>query len=330
MQSFSRRSQTFKTALAAALIGSMLNACAAYASDKIITIGTAGVTGVYYPAGGAICRLMNRSRKEHGMRCTVESTGGSINNLEAIRKGDLDLGIVQSDLLYHAYNGSEIFADVGADKKLRVVFSLHAEPFTVIARKDSKIVDFDDLKGKRVSLGAPGSGMRATMEELMNKKGWTDKTFGAVVDVKAGDITSALCNKQVDAVVYAGGHPNGTVQQLTGSCETRLVNVTGPVIDELIAQHPFYTHATIPGGMYNGNPKDTKTFGVKAVLVASSDLSDDVVYEVVRGVFDRLDDFKTLHPVFSTLDVKHMIHDTEIAPMHNGALRYFREKGLVD
>jgi len=316
-------------AMAAVFAGGMLDMASARAADKIITVGTAGVTGVYYPAGGAICRLMNRGRKEHGMRCTVESTGGSINNLEAIRKGDLDVGVVQSDMLYHAYNGSEIFNDVGADNKLRILFSLHAEPFTVVARKDSNIVNFDDLKGKRLSIGSPGSGMRATMEDLMAKKGWTTKTFAALVDVKPNDLSDALCSKKVDAIVYAGGHPNGTIQQLTGACETRLVNVTGQVIDELIKKHPFYTHATIPGGMYNGNPKDTKTFGVKAVLVASEDLSDEVVYEMVNSVFERLDDFKTLHPVFAGLDAERMVHDTDIAPIHPGALRYFREKGLI-
>ncbi len=302
----------------------------ARADDKIVTMGTAGVTGVYYPAGGAICRLMNRTRKETGIRCVVESTGGSINNLEGIRKHDFDLGVVQSDLLYHAYQGDEIFTDVGADKNLRILFALHPEPFTVVARKDAKITSFDDLKGKRVSIGAAGSGMRATMEELMAKKGWTEKTFSALVDVRSNDITAALCGNKVDAVVYAGGHPNGTIQQLTSACETKLVPVTGPVIDELVKSHPFYSHATIPGGMYSGNPKDTKTFGVRAVLVASKDLDDDVAYELVKSVFDKLDDFKTLHPVFGVLDKKHMVNDSEMAPLHPGAEKYFKENGLID
>jgi TRAP transporter TAXI family solute receptor len=302
----------------------------ARADDKIVTMGTAGVTGVYYPAGGAICRLMNRTRKETGIRCVVESTGGSINNLEGIRKHDFDMGVVQSDLLYHAYQGDEIFTDVGADKNLRILFALHPEPFTVVARKDAKIASFDDLKGKRVSIGAPGSGMRATMEELMAKKGWTDKTFSALVDVRSNDITAALCGNRVDAVVYAGGHPNGTIQQLTSACETKLVPVTGTVIDELIKSHPFYTQAIIPGGMYSGNPKDTKTFGVRAILVASKDLDNDVAYELVKSVFDKLDVFKTLHRVFGVLDKKHMVHDTDMAPLHPGAEKYFKENGLIN
>lgn len=321
---------SFKAVVFAIITMMAVDIAGAYAAERIITVGTAGVTGVYYPAGGAICRLMNRTRKESGLRCTVESTGGSINNLESIRKKDVDLGIVQSDMLYHAYQGDDIFADVGADKKLRILFALHPEPFTVVARKDAHISNFDDLKGKRVSLGAPGSGMRATMEELMSKKGWTEKTFAAAVDIKSGDLAESLCGNKVDAVVFAGGHPNGTIQQLTSACETKLVNVSGKMIDDLISSHPFYSYAMIPGGMYSGNSKDTKTFGVLAVLVASEDLSDDVAYEMVKSVFDRLDDFRTLHPVFASLKGDRMIKDADIIPVHNGALRYFREKGFVD
>ncbi len=317
-------------ALAAFAAGMMGDGFSAQAAEKIVTIGTAGVTGVYYPAGGAICRLVNRGRKEHGIRCTVESTGGSINNLESIRKGELELGIVQSDLLYHAYNGSEIFSDVGADKNLRIVFSLHSEPFTVVARKDAKIEEFDDLKGKKVYLGAPGSGMRATMEELMKRKGWTNKTFSKVVDLKTNDQTNALCSGKIDAMIYAGGHPNGAIQQITTACPTRLVNVSGPEIDRLISEHPFFTRAYIPGGMYSHNAQDTKTFGVKAVLVASTEVSQDAVYLITKAVFDNLDNFKTLHPVFATLDTRHMVRDTDVAPFHPGALKYFKEKGLVD
>src|SRR5690606_24307857 len=132
--------------------------------------------------------------------------------LEAIRKEDMDMGVVQSDLLYHAYRGSEIFADVGADDELRVLFSLHAEPFTVVARKDAKIDNFDNLKGKKVYIGAPGSGMRATMEDLMVRKGWNKHSFTSV-DLKADDQTRALCSGEIDAMIYACGHPNGAIQQ---------------------------------------------------------------------------------------------------------------------
>lgn len=313
-----------------ALGSAVLAPVSAMASEKIVTIGTAGVTGVYYPAGGAICRLVNRGRKEHGIRCTVESTGGSINNLESIRKNDLELGVVQSDILFHAYKGSEIFSDVGADNKLRILFSLHSEPFTVVARKDAKISTFDDLKGKRVYMGPPGSGMRATMDELLQNKGWSSKSFANVVDLKSSDQAQALCSGKIDALVYAGGHPNGTIQQITSLCPTRLVDVSGDVIDKMIEDHPFYTHAVIPGGMYVGNSKDLKTFGMRAELVTSSDMDDSTAYLFVKAVFDNLDNFKTLHPVFATLDASQMVHASEVVPFHPGALKYFKEKGLIE
>ncbi|MFO0390053.1 MAG: TAXI family TRAP transporter solute-binding subunit, partial [Alphaproteobacteria bacterium] len=213
---------------------------------------------------------------------------------------------------------------------LRMLFALHSEPFTVITRRDAKIKDFDDLKGKRVDLGAPGSGMRATIEELMNRKGWSNKTFSGVVDLKSNDQAEALCNGTIDAMVYAGGHPNGAVQQVTSACDTKIVDVTGPVIDAMIAENPFYARAIIPANMYKGNAVDVRTFGVKAVLVTSKDIEDDVVYQMVKAVFDNLDNFKTLHPVFSTLDASHMVTEGRLAPMHPGAIKYFKEKGLID
>ncbi len=299
-----------------------------FAAEKNVTIGTGEVTGVYYPAGGAICRMVNRGRKEHAIHCAVESTGGSIANLESIHNRDIDLGIVQSDLLYYAYTGKEIFSDAGRDKKLRVLLSLHFEPFTIVARKNTKISVFDDLKGKRIYIGPKGSGMRATMEELMTQKGLNKKNFANIVDVKYADQTEALCDGKIDALVYAGGHPNGAIQQVTSKCATSLVAIAPADINKLVATHPFYVKATIPGGMYNGNPQETKTFGVRALLVASADLSDEIAYEVVKAVFENLDNFKTLHPVFSSLDANYMIANDAIAPVHPGALKYYRERGM--
>ncbi len=316
--------------LAAAAVGAAGEVSSAYAAEKLVSVGTAGVTGVYYPAGGAFCRLVNRGRKEHNIRCVVESTGGSINNLEALSKGDLDMGIIQSDLLYYAYNGTGIFYDMPANKKLRAVFALHAEPFTVIARKDAKVTRFDDLKGKRINIGAMGSGQRATMEELMLKKGWTAKSFADIVDIKSSDLPDALCSRKIDAMIYSGGHPNGAVQQITSMCPTQIINLDSELVEALLREHPFYSHAIIPGGMYAGNAKDVKTFGVRAVLATSDDMDEDTVYQMVKALFDNLDNFKTLHPVFATLDAKRMVRDGDVVPLHPGAVKYFREKGLMD
>jgi len=313
----------------AAILAIAVVAIPARAADKFITIGTGGVTGVYYPAGGAICRLVNRGRKEHGIRCSVESTGGSVDNLNALKAHDLDIAVAQSDWQYAAYNGTGAFAASGANKNLRALFSMHNEPFTIVARKDSNIVKFDDIKGKRVNIGNPGSGMRATMELLMQKKGMKLSDFKEATELKASDQAQALCDNKIDVMIYTAGHPNGAIQEVTTSCDARLVAVEGKDIDDLIKEYPFYTYTVIPGGMYAGNPNDVKTFGVKATFVTMADVPDDVIYQVVKAVFDNFDNFKTLHPVFSTLDPVKMIREGNTAPLHNGAIKYYKEKGWL-
>jgi uncharacterized protein len=301
----------------------------AVASDKFVTIGTGGVTGVYYPAGGAICRLVNRGRKDHGIRCSVESTGGSIYNLNAINVGELDLGVAQSDWQHNAYHGTGVFSDIGANKDLRSLFSLHSEPFTVVARADAGISHFDDLRGKRVNIGNPGSGQRATMEELMKAKGWTRRDFRLVSELRPTEQAQALCDNKVDAIVFAAGHPNGSIQEVTTTCEARLIPVTGEAIDTLVSTYPYYAYATIPGGMYQGNPDDVQTFGVRATFVSSSKVDADIIYEIVKAVFENFNAFKTLHFVFATLDKDEMVREGLSAPLHEGAIRYFEEVSLL-
>lgn len=313
------------------LVFCTLSAKVAHAAteDKFITIGTGSVTGVYYPTGGAICRLVNKGRKTHGVRCSVESTSGSVYNLEALRKKELDFAIAQSDWQYNAYNGIDYFVDQGANKGLRSMFSLHSEAFTVVARVDSGIKAFEDLKGKRVNIGNQGSGNRATMEVLMKAEGWSTKDFKEALELKASDQADALCNNKIDVMIYSAGHPNGAVQEAATTCETVIIPVAGAKIDELIKAHPYYVHTVIPGGMYPGTPNDVETFGVKATLVTMEDEDEEVVYQVVKAVFENFDNFKTLHPVFSTLDLKKMVKEGNIAPLHKGAERYFKEKGLL-
>jgi TRAP transporter TAXI family solute receptor len=300
------------------------------AETQFVTIGTGGVTGVYYPTGGAICRLVNKTRKEHGIRCTVESTGGSVYNLNTIRAGELDMGVAQSDWQYHAWHGtSKNFKDQGPDKDLRAVFSVHPEPFTVVARKDSGIKNFQDLKGKRVNIGNPGSGQRGTMEVVMEALGWTKKDFKLASELKSAEQAGALCDNKVDAIVFTVGHPNGNIKEATTSCDSVLVNVAGPEIDKLVKDNDYYRTATVPGGMYRGNPNDTKTFGVGATFVSSAKVPDEVIYNVVKSVFENFDQFKKLHPAFVVLKKEEMIKDGLTAPLHDGAVKYYKEAGLM-
>ncbi|MBM1633926.1 TAXI family TRAP transporter solute-binding subunit [Sulfitobacter mediterraneus] len=299
-------------------------------AEEFITIGTGGVTGVYYPTGGAICRLVNKGRKEHGIRCSVESTGGSVYNINTIREGELEFGVAQSDWQYHAYNGTSKFEEAGKFEGLRAVFSVHPEPFTVVARADAGVKNFDDLKGKRVNIGNPGSGQRGTMEVLLEAKGWTTGDFALATELKAAEQSAALCDNQIDAMVYTVGHPSGSIQEATTACDSVLVTVDGDAVNGLIADNPFYRSATIPGGMYRGNDGDTMTFGVGATFVTSTDVSEEAVYAVVKSVMENIEDFKKLHPAFANLDPKEMATAGLSAPLHPGAAKYYKEAGIIE
>jgi TRAP transporter TAXI family solute receptor len=315
--------------IAATALGLAVAAPAMGAEQSFITIGTGGVTGVYYPTGGAICRLVNKGRKTHGIRCSVESTGGSVYNINTIRAGELDMGVAQSDWQFHAYNGSSKFKDAGAFKDLRAVFSVHPEPFTVVARADSGVNKFQDLKGKRVNIGNPGSGQRGTMEVLMGALGWTNADFKLASELKAAEQSRALCDNKIDAMIYTVGHPAGSIKEATTSCDSVLVEVSGPEVDKLVGDNDYYRKATIPGGMYRGSDKDVMTFGVGATFVTSTKVPDDVVYQVVKAVFENFDSFKKLHPAFGVLKKEEMIKDGLSAPLHPGAARYYKEAGLM-
>ncbi len=302
----------------------------AEAQQRFTTIGTGGVTGVYYPTGGAICRLLNQGRSEHGIRCSAESTAGSIFNLNSLREGELEFGVVQSDWQYHSYNGSDQFADQGPHEELRAVFSLHPEPFTVVARPDAEVTDFEQILGKRVNVGNPGSGQRGTVERLMEEYGWSMDDFSLASELPSREQAAALCDDRIDIILFTVGHPSGSIQEPIATCDARLVNVTGDVVNNLVDENPYYFHATLPGGMYPNHDEDIRTFGVGATLVTSADVDEEVVYHLVRSVFENFETFTGLHPAFEVLDKEEMVSAGLSAPLHPGAERYYREAGLLD
>lgn len=314
------------TTIAAAMLGAGMGTASA---QEFITIGTGSVTGVYYPTGGAICKLVNKDRKEHNVRCSVESTGGSIYNVNTIRAGELDFGIVQSDWQYHGYNGTSKFEAQGPYKKLRAMFSLHTEPFNIIARADSGINNVADLEGKRVNIGNPGSGDRATMGVVMNAMGWTNDSFKLASELKGSERSQALCDNKIDVFIYMVGHPNGSIKEATTSCDAKLVPATGPKIDKIVADNPYYANTTVPAGMYRGTEGDVNSFGVAATMVTTSDVSDEVAYSVAKAVFENFNTFKRLHPAFATLKKEDMVKEGLSIPLHPGAVKYYKEVGLL-
>lgn len=298
--------------------------------NTAITIGTGGVTGVYYPAGGAICRLVNRTRSEHGVRCAVRATGGTVVNLKSLQTGALELGMAQSDWQHHAYFGTaEPFVSDGPDPVLRSVFSLHSESFTVLARADAGITRLDDLKGKRVNIGSPGSGQYATMQVLMEAKGWELSDFLETHTVGPVEQASALCDNQIDATVYTVGHPSGVVQEATTTCDVVIIGADDEQVRSLVEESSYYRASTIPIGIYKGNQGEVNSFAVVATLVTHSGVPEQVIYALVKAVFDDFDTFKGLHPAFAGLTPEAMVREALTAPLHPGARRFYEEKGLM-
>jgi hypothetical protein len=299
-------------------------------AQEFISIGTGGVTGVYYPTGGAICRLVNKDRKEHGIRCAVESTGGSVYNINTIKAGELEFGVAQSDWQYHAYNGSSQFEGDAAFPDLRAVFSVHPEPFTLLARADAGVEKFEDIAGKRVNVGNPGSGQRATMEVVMEAFGIGMDDLALATEYKGSEMAQQLCDGNIDAMIYTVGHPAAAIQEATTTCDVKLVDVVGEPIDKLVEENPYYRVATIPGGMYDGNDEDTTTFGVGATFVTSASVPEDTVYVVAKAVMENISDFQQLHPAFAELDPAQMVKDGLSAPLHPGAEKAYKELGLIE
>lgn len=316
-------------AFSGALLGAAMFASPAMAQEeKFITIGTGGQTGVYYVVGQSVCRLVNRL-EDANIKCNAPSTGGSVANVNGIKSGELDMGVVQSDVQYQAYNGTGNFEGDAYDE-LRAVFRVHGEPLTMLARADAGIEGLDDLEGKRVNIGNPGSGQRNTMEVVMDAKGWTMDTFSLASQLDAAEQAAALADNNIDAMVYVVGHPNGSLQEATTTVDSRLVPLEGPVIDQIVEEHPYYSTSVIPGGIYKGNPDDVPTFGVAATFVTDSNTDDEVVYQTVKAIFDNFDRFKRLHPAFENLDPQDMVSSGLSAPLHEGAARYYREQGWIE
>ena len=298
--------------------------------NKFVTIGTGGVTGVYYPTGGAISRMVNAKYDEYGIKATVESTGGSVYNINAVLSGDLDFGIAQSDRQFQAVNGMAEWQDAGAQADLRSVFSIHPESITLIASTESGINSVADLKGKRVNIGNPGSGQLQNSKDVLAAAGLSETDIQAE-GVKAVEAPGLLNDGRIDAFFYTVGHPNGNIKEATaGRVKVMIVPIDGSVSKNMTDKYPYYAESLIPVKEYPmaANTADIASVGVKATLVTSAAISDDVVYAITKEVFDNFEDFKKLHPAYQVLTKESMLKGMS-APVHPGALKYYEEAGLV-
>ena len=303
-----------------------------YGRRIFVTIGTGGVTGVYYPAGGAISKMVNKKFKEYGIKMTVESTGGSVYNINSVLSGDLDFGICQSDRQYEAWHGLAEWKNKGPQKNLRSVFSLHPESITLVASVNSGIKSVADLKGKRVNLGNPGSGQLQNSKDILKAFGISLKDITPEY-VKAVEAPGLLQDGRIDAFFYTVGHPNGAIKEATsGRIKVRIIPISGPDVDKLLKKDPYYAKAEIPVKefypMAANTQKDVWTVGVKATVVTSRKEPAKIVYAITKEVFENIDSFKKLHPAFEVLTKKNMLEGLT-APIHRGALKYYKESGLI-
>jgi len=299
--------------------------------QKTVTIATARVGGLYHPVGGAICKLADESLAEQGLRCTVDITGGSIPNIKDLRKRNIDLALVQSDLQQEAVDGTGAFEDESPFENLRSMFALYVEHFTIVTRGDKDIETFEDLKGKRVYVGGTASSRRDGMDVLTEAYGWTGEEVTNVSEFEGANLAEALCDGEFDAFVYTIGHPNPTVREATALCDAKLVKVAGPIIEKLNRENPFYVGSVIPGGTYKGNPRDVPTVGVVATLVTTAEVPPDVIYQITKAYlayFENLGLLQALSPLFLSLTKDEMVKTSLSAPIHEGALKYFSEVGL--
>jgi len=318
---------TIKLIAAAAFAACAFATPAVAQQQKFITVGTGGIVGVYYPLGGAICRFVNANRKDHGFRCTVESTGGSVFNINAVMSGDMDIGFAQSDTQFYAMTGAAAFKDK-PQPKLRALFSVYPELLTLVTRQDANIKTFSDIKGKRINVGDPGSGTRVTTELVMKEMGIKLEDLKFAGELKFVEMAPALCDNKIDAFTFVAGHPNAIFQEAATTCASSIASVTGPAVDKLVKENAFYAKASVPGKMYKGTDNPQPTFGVMATVVASADLPEQTAYVITKAVFDNFDDFRKLHPAVANITKEQMLEGNTV-PFHPGALKYFKEKGLV-
>lgn len=318
--------------LAAALMASTLGGCMAVSvalGPVPLTLATGTPGGDYHPVGNAVCRMFNLAGERQARPCVAESSGGSVENIRRVERGASAFALAQTDVAHAAFQGEGPFAAAGPDPKLRTLIALHPEAFTVVARVDAGIREFGDLRGKRVGVGKSGAGYPFTRDVVLAAYGWTIGNLGPVLELDPGEQEQALCGNRLDAVFFVVGHPNGVTQGASTGCRARLVRIAGPPVDRLVATHSWYVASFIPGGMYAGNPDDVPTIATQAVLLASADLPDELAHAVVKAVLENFADFRRLHPVLSPLDPNSMVPRGGVIPIHPGALKYYREAGLV-
>ena len=303
-----------------------------HAGTRFVTIGSGDITGVYYPTGLIIAKMINDKREEYGVRAAVESTPGSVFNVNAVMAGYLEFGLVQSDKQYQAVKGLAEWAEKGPQEELRAVFSIHQESVCLVAAVDAGIDTMADLKGKMVNLGHPGAAQYLNAIDALESADLNPDSDILAQKVKSAEAPLLLQDKRIDAFFCTVGHPNEILKEaVSGSRKIRFIPITGQAIDKLIADRKYYTKTTVPVAEFYRDAQDAvnvETFGVMATLCTSAHVPDYIVYVITKELFDNFDYFKRQHPAYAGLTKEGMLEGLS-APLHPGALKYYREAGLM-
>jgi len=297
-------------------------------ADRFLVIATGGEGGVYYPVGQAICKLLNAERSDHGLRCSARVTAGSFYNIEALRRGEAEFAVVQSDWQFYAVRGAGGSQPLAVFPSLRAIMSLHPEVLTVVVRQDAKIRTLSDLEAKRVNLGLPGSGQRESIRLVFESMGQEIERLVIPMQYPPEQQARALCEGSVDALVYLAGQPNALIGEALSQCETAMLPIAGEVVERFVRQNPYYAPVTIPANTYPGQSRSVRTVGLRATLVTTTRENEEAVYRMTRAIFGDFDGFKASHPALAGLEQAGMLSSGLTAPLHRGVDRYMREVGL--
>lgn len=302
------------------LVSAVFTACAAQKTNLILATG--GTSGTYYPFGGAMAQIFNT--KIENMNVTAQATGASVENCKLLGKNEAELAILQNDMLDYAYNGTEAFKE-GKIDNLRGIAILYPEIVQIVASEG--ITTVEDLNGKKVSVGAPGSGVEANARQILEA---ADLTYDdmSVSYLSFSESADAYKDKHIDSFFVTSGIPNASIQDISAQNPVSLVSLSDEAIKSLVEKYPFFVEYTIPANTYNGQTSDVKTVAVMATLATNAEASEDVIYNITKALFDNQAELASAHAKGAELSLEEAINGISI-PLHPGAEKYFKEAGLI-
>lgn len=290
------------------------------AETKFINIGTGGTAGTYYPLGGAVAEILNNNMDN--VNATAESTGASVANINLLNGGTVDMAFIQNDVSYYADNGTELFEGKKVEG-LRCLATLYPETCQLITLKDTGITSVADFKGKKIAVGAAGSGVEANARQILAANGITYEDIDEQY-LSFAEAASGLKDGNIDAGFITAGYPTAAIQDISAQHDVVLVSLADETINNLIEKYPFYTKMTIAAGTYQNQEEDVQTLAVKAMLVATDKMDDQTAYDTVKAIYTNLDRLVAAHSVGKIITLDTAMDGVSI-PMHPGAEKYFNE-----